>query len=63
MMAEDTIGTLEAGKYADFTVLDQDFFTIPIDEVLNIKAIMTGLSGEIVWKNTSGQDEFPSWLQ
>ena len=63
MLAEDTIGTLEAGKYADFTVLDQDFFTIPIDEVLNIKAIMTGLSGEIVWKNTSGQDEFPSWLQ
>ncbi|MEE8348209.1 MAG: amidohydrolase family protein [Acidobacteriota bacterium] len=63
MLAEDTIGTLEAGKYADFTVLDQDFFTISIDEVLNIKPIITGLGGELVWKNTSGQDEFSSWLR
>ena len=63
MLAEDTIGTLEAGKYADFTVLDQDCFTIPMDEVLNIKPVITGLNGEIVWNNTSGQDEFSDWLK
>jgi predicted amidohydrolase YtcJ len=49
MMAEDTIGTLEPGKYADFVVLDNDFFTIPIEEVRELKVVMTGLSGEIIW--------------
>ena len=63
MLAEDTIGTLEAGKYADFTVLDQDFFRVPIDEILDIKPVMTGINGEIVWTNTSGQDEFSAWLR
>ena len=29
MLAEDTIGTLEAGKYADFAVLEKDFFQHP----------------------------------
>ena len=49
MLAEDTIGTLEAGKYADFAVLDRDFFTIPIEEVPDIRVVMTGLNGELVW--------------
>ena len=46
MMAEDTIGTLEPGKYADFAVLDKDFFTIPIEEVRELKVVMTGLNGD-----------------
>ena len=49
MLAEDTVGTLEPGKYADFSVLDRDYFTIPIDDILNIENVMTGLSGEIVF--------------
>ncbi len=55
MLAEDTIGTLEPGKFADFTVLDQDFFTIPVDEILRLKAVMTGLSGKILFDETSIQ--------
>ncbi|MDA2935282.1 amidohydrolase family protein, partial [Acidobacteria bacterium AH-259-D05] len=35
MLAEDTIGTLEPGKYADFVVLEKDFFTIPTEEILD----------------------------
>jgi predicted amidohydrolase YtcJ len=49
VLAEDTLGTLEAGKYADFAVLDRDFFTIPADEIPDVEVVMTGLNGEIVW--------------
>jgi predicted amidohydrolase YtcJ len=49
MMAEDTVGTLEPGKYADFAVLEKDFFTSPVEEILDMKVIMTGLSGEVVF--------------
>jgi hypothetical protein len=49
MMAEDTVGTLEPGKYADFAVLEKDFFTIPIEEILDLQVIATGLNGEFVY--------------
>ncbi len=49
MMAEDTIGTLEPGKYADFAVLDKDFFTIPIDQIRDLKVVLTGLDGKIIY--------------
>ena len=63
MLAEDTIGTLEPGKFADFAVLDRDFCTIPVDDIPNIKVVMTGLSGRILYDNTSGQERFASSLQ
>ncbi len=49
MMAEDTIGTLEPEKYADFAVLDKDFFTIPIEDIRDLKVVLTGLGGEIIY--------------
>ena len=49
MMAEDTVGTLEPGKYADFAVLEKDFFTVPVEEILDMQVIATGLNGEFVY--------------
>jgi predicted amidohydrolase YtcJ len=49
MLAEDTMGTLEAGKLADFAVLDRDFFTIPVAQIPEIQVKMTGLGGTIVY--------------
>ena len=48
LLAEDTLGTLEPGKYADFAVLDRDYFTIPIDDILDLEVVLTGLAGKIV---------------
>jgi predicted amidohydrolase YtcJ len=31
LLAEDKIGSIEAGKYVDFIVLDQNLFEIPVD--------------------------------
>lgn len=47
---EENLGTLEAGKYADLVVLDQDYMTIPADEIFWIKPSMTMVGGRIVFK-------------
>jgi predicted amidohydrolase YtcJ len=54
MLAEDTIGTLEPGKYADFAVLDKDFFTLPIEEIRDLNVVMTGLNGKIIYDERPG---------
>jgi len=46
---EDKKGSIEVGKLADLTMLTEDPFTVPGDEVKNIKALMTIVGGEIVW--------------
>jgi predicted amidohydrolase YtcJ len=59
VLGEDTLGTLEPGKYADFAVLDKDFFTIPVDEIPYLLNVMTGLNGRIVYDRdglASGSD-------
>ena len=49
ILAEDTLGTLEPGKYADFAVLENDYSTIPVEEIPDMEVIMTGLGGEVVY--------------
>ncbi len=41
-------GSLEIGKLADFAVLDRDYFTIPVEEIREIKVEQTIIGGEIV---------------
>ena len=45
---ENQRGSIEAGKWADLTVLDQDIMTIADLEILTTKAVMTVIGGEIV---------------
>lgn len=45
---EDDLGTIEAGKIADFTVFDRDLMTIPEADILNADVVMTVVQGEII---------------
>lgn len=49
--AENEIGSLEAGKYADIVVLDRDLFKLDAREILNTKVIMTMMNGEVVYSS------------
>lgn len=48
---EESLGTIETGKFADFTVFDQDLMTIPDEDVLKTKPVMTVVGGKIVWQS------------
>lgn len=47
---EDIKGTLEAGKYADLVVLDEDLFEVPAETIHNIKVCRTIVAGRTVYK-------------
>lgn len=41
-------GQIAPGQLADLAVLDRDYFSVPEDEIQDIEAVMTLLSGEVV---------------
>jgi predicted amidohydrolase YtcJ len=49
MHKEDLIGSLEIGKLADLVVLDADYMTVPIEEMRNLKSILTMVDGRVVY--------------
>lgn len=50
LFMEKDLGTLELGKLADLVVLDRDYMTIPVDDILNIKPVLTMVGGRIVYQ-------------
>ncbi len=43
----DQLGSLEEGKWSDLLVIDRDYFTIPVDDILKIRPLMTMVGGKI----------------
>ncbi len=48
---EGNLGSIEVGKFADFTVFSSDIMTIPYQEILQIKTVMTVIEGEVVYSS------------
>jgi hypothetical protein len=49
VFAERERGSLEAGKLADFIILDRDILACPVDEIKDIKVRETWLGGKRVY--------------
>jgi len=47
---ENIKGSIEVGKYADFTVLSQNIITAPENSLLDTKILYTIVNGEIVYQ-------------
>jgi len=49
---EDSTGSIQLGKYADFIVLNQNLLDIPVRNIHETKVLKTVLAGEIVFQRT-----------
>jgi predicted amidohydrolase YtcJ len=49
MFAEQKLGTIEPGKFADFTVFDRDLLTCSDAELLQAKVLLTVIGGQVVY--------------
>ena len=47
---ESNLGSIQNGKYADLLVLDRDYMTVPVDQIKDIKPLMTMVGGKIVYE-------------
>lgn len=57
--AEDRVGTLEPGKWADFVLLDRDPFAIPASDLWQVQVLTTFLAGEVVFKRGDAPADRP----
>lgn len=55
-LQEDRLGSLEAGKWADFIVVDRDYFSIPESEIDDIEVLQTWIGGQLVYERCDDPD-------
>ena len=53
---EHTTGSIEPGKQADFIVIDQDIFAVPVHEVHRTRVLRTVVRGQTVYDQANAAD-------
>jgi hypothetical protein len=46
---EDTLGSIEVGKRADFTLFSQDIMSVPADKILETQVVTTVIDGKAIF--------------
>ena len=52
---EEYLGSLEAGKWADFILIDRNYFEVPAAEIDDIQVLETWVAGERVYEAGQGR--------
>jgi hypothetical protein len=47
---EDAKGSIAAGRLADYVVLAEDFYSIPVDKIKDVKIVRTVVGGKTVYE-------------
>jgi predicted amidohydrolase YtcJ len=50
LFQESNLGSIQPGKLADIVVIDRDYLTVPIDEIKDIRPVMTIVGGKVVYR-------------
>ena len=48
---ESKKGSIEIGKAADFVILSDNIFAIPVEELVDTNVLMTILDGDVIYEN------------
>ena len=53
---EERLGSLEAGKWADFIIIDRDYFDVPNSEIDDIKVLQTWVGGKLAYAANESEE-------